>query len=86
MHLHCKSYQNIDTALVLVGKETKYSATIKTTLKNNISHKVIFLKGLTHKELAITYQLATVFVYPSILKVPNSIIEALFSKVPVITQ
>jgi hypothetical protein len=25
--------KNIDTALVLVGKETKYSATIKTTLQ-----------------------------------------------------
>ena len=47
---------------------------------------MIFLKGLSSKELAITYQLATIFVYPSIFEgfgIP--IIEALFSKTPVIT-
>ena len=47
---------------------------------------MIFLQGLSSKELAITYQLATVFVYPSIFEgfgIP--IIEALFSKTPVIT-
>tara|TARA_R110002126_G_scaffold33525_7_gene105057 strand:+ start:3193 stop:4320 length:1128 start_codon:yes stop_codon:yes gene_type:complete len=83
-----KAIKNIDTTLVLVGKETKYSTAIKTYIaQNNISHKVIFLKGLTSKDLAITYQLATVFVYPSIFEgfgIP--IIEALFSKVPVITN
>ena len=47
----------------------------------------MFLKGLSSKDLAITYQLATIFVYPSIFEgfgIP--IIEALYSKVPVITN
>jgi glycosyltransferase involved in cell wall biosynthesis len=83
-----KAIQNIDTTLVIVGKETKYTSQIKNYIKeNNIAHKVLFLKGLSSKELAITYQLATVFVYPSIFEgfgIP--IIEALYSKVPVITN
>lgn len=82
-----KAIKDINTKLVLVGKETKYSLSIKTYIKeNNLNDKVIFLKGLSSQELAITYQLATVFVYPSIFEgfgIP--IIEALFSKTPVIT-
>ena len=82
-----KAIQNIDTKLVLIGKQTAYSEKIKTYIKeNNIEEKVIFLKGLSSKELASTYQLATVFVYPSIFEgfgIP--IIEALFSKTAVIT-
>ena len=83
-----KAIKNIDTTLVLIGKETKYTSLIKNYIKENgISNKVVFLKGLTNKELAITYQLATVFVYPSIFEgfgIP--IIEALYSKTPVITN
>uniref|UniRef100_UPI003752FB78 glycosyltransferase family 4 protein n=1 Tax=Flavobacterium sp. TaxID=239 RepID=UPI003752FB78 len=82
-----KAIKNIDTKLVLIGKQTDYSDRIKAYIKeNNLEEKVIFLKGLSSKELAITYQLATVFVYPSIFEgfgIP--IIEALFSKTPVIT-
>jgi glycosyltransferase involved in cell wall biosynthesis len=83
-----KAIKNIDTTLVLVGKETKYSEMIKTYCKeNSIEHKVLFLKGISSKELAMIYQMATVFVYPSIFEgfgIP--IIEALYSKVPVITN
>lgn len=82
-----KAIKNIDTKLVLIGKQTDYSDKIKTYIKeNNLEEKVIFLQGLSSKELAITYQLATVFVYPSVFEgfgIP--IIEALFSKTPVIT-
>ncbi|AIN74582.1 glycosyltransferase family 4 protein [Flavobacterium psychrophilum] len=82
-----KAIKNIDTKLVLIGKKTAYADKIKTYIKeNDIEEKVIFLQGLTSKELAITYQLATVFVYPSVFEgfgIP--IIEALFSKTPVIT-
>ena len=83
-----KAIKNIDTTLVLVGKETDYSKKIRKYIaENNIENKVIFLKGLTSQELAITYQLATIFVYPSIFEgfgIP--IIEALFSNIPVITN
>ena len=82
-----KAIKDIDTKLILIGKQTAYSDKIKTYIKeNNLEEKVIFLKGLSSKELAITYQLATIFVYPSIFEgfgIP--IIEALFSKTPVVT-
>lgn len=82
-----KSIKDIDTKLVLIGKETAYTTLIHDYIKENqLENKVIFLKGLTGKELAIVYQLATVFVYPSVFEgfgIP--IIEALFSKTPVIT-
>lgn len=82
-----KAIKNIDSKLVLIGKETAYAQKIHDYIKeNNLADKVIFLKGLTSKELAIVYQLATIFVYPSVFEgfgIP--IIESLFSKTPVIT-
>jgi hypothetical protein len=57
--------QNIDTTLVLVGSAKQNISAIKPILKKTTLAKVIFLKGLTSKDLAITYQLATVFVPPS---------------------
>ena len=82
-----KAITNIDTHLIIVGGETSYTTEIKKyILENNIENKIIFLKGLSSKELAIVYQLATIFVYPSLFEgfgIP--IIEALYSKTPVIT-
>ena len=51
-----------------------------------MEERVFHLSKLDTKELAIIYQLATIFVYPSIFEgfgIP--IIEALYSKTPVIT-
>ncbi len=83
-----KAINNIDTNLVLIGKKTKYTDQIELFIKeNHLKDKVLFLKGLTNVELAIIYQLSTIFVYPSIFEgfgIP--IIEALYSKVPVITN
>jgi glycosyltransferase involved in cell wall biosynthesis len=83
-----KAITNIDTTLILIGRETKYTVSIRNYLKeNNIEHKVLFLKGLSVQDLAIVYQLATVFIYPSIFEgfgIP--IVEALYSKTPVITN
>ena len=82
-----KAIKNIDTHLVIVGGETSYTTEIKKYIsENNIENKIIFLKGLSSKELAIVYQLAIIFVYPSLFEgfgIP--IIEALYSKTPVIT-
>lgn len=76
---------NID--LVLIGKQKKYAKEIHDYIKeHHLEHRVHFLQGVTQEELAILYQKASVFVYPSIFEgfgIP--IIEALFSKVPVIT-
>jgi len=82
-----KAIKGLDTHLVLVGKETSYSSQIHTFIKqHHLVERVHFLKGLTIQELAIVYQCASVFVYPSIFEgfgIP--LIEALFSKVPIIT-
>ena len=82
-----KAIKEIDTCLVIIGNETPYANEVKNYIKdNNINHKILFLKGLNTSELAIVYQLAKIFVYPSIYEgfgIP--IIEALYSKTPVIT-
>ena len=55
--------------------------------KNKLSERVIFLRGLSLEEMAIIYQSAEIMIYPSIFEgfgIP--ILEALFSKTPVITS
>ncbi|MDD5150979.1 MAG: glycosyltransferase family 1 protein [Flavobacterium sp.] len=85
--LAVKSIKNIETNLVIVGKETPYVNEIKKYIQaHNLEHKVLFLEGLSIRELAILYRLAKIFVYPSLYEgfgIP--IIEALYSKTPVIT-
>jgi len=75
-------------SLVLVGKPTQYYEEIKRYCEShNLSERVQLLSGVSMEELAIIYQLATVFCYPSVFEgfgIP--IIEALFSKTPVITS
>jgi glycosyltransferase involved in cell wall biosynthesis len=82
-----KAIKDIDTTLVLVGRKTTYFEQAESYAKQHgIQHKIIHLSDLSQQELAMVYQLATVFVYPSIFEgfgIP--IIEALFSKTPVIT-
>ena len=77
-----------DIKLVVVGKKTKYCKKIEAFItKNNMSSQVYFLSGLSLQDLAITYQLATLFIYPSLYEgfgIP--VIEALYSKTPVITS
>lgn len=82
-----KAIKNTNTTLVLIGKETVYTKKIHLYIKEHqLENKVIFLKNLTSKELATIYQLADIFIYPSIFEgfgIP--IIEALYSKTAVIT-
>ena len=83
-----KAIENIDTTLVLIGRKTEYFEKIKKycTEKKYIDDKIIHLENVSFEELAIIYQLATIFIYPSIFEgfgIP--IIEALYSKTPVIT-
>lgn len=83
-----KAIKRIDTHLVVVGSKTNYFKKIDEYLtKHKMTSKVIFLKGLSVEELAILYQEAQLFVYPSLFEgfgIP--IIEALYSKTPVITS
>lgn len=83
-----KAIKDLEVNLVLIGKETTYANQIHEYIKaNNLQDRVHFLKGISTEELAIIYQLATIFVYPSVFEgfgIP--IIEALYSKTPVITN
>jgi glycosyltransferase involved in cell wall biosynthesis len=75
-----------DYKLVVVGKQQAYAALVKQELeKLGLSDRVIFLEGLPFSDLPLIYQLATVFIYPSLYEgfgIP--IIEALYSGTPVI--
>lgn len=79
-----------DTAipLVVVGKKTKYYQKIASFIqKNKIEKQIHFLEGVSMDELAVTYKLADIFVYPSFFEgfgIP--VIEALFSKTVTITS
>jgi len=83
-----KSIEKLDIPLVVVGSKTSYFKIIDAYVKKEqLQDKVLFLNGVSLSELAAIYQLATVFVYPSIFEgfgIP--IIEALYSKTPVITS
>ncbi len=83
-----KAIEKIDTTLIIVGGKTSYFKVLEAYIKENqLENKVHFLENVSMPELAAIYQLATVFVYPSIFEgfgIP--IIEALYSKTPVITS
>jgi glycosyltransferase involved in cell wall biosynthesis len=82
--LHMKN----DLPIVVVGRKTKYFNFLKVQMqKLKINpERFIFLKNVSIEELPSIYQMASVFVYPSFFEgfgIP--IIEALHSKVPVVT-
>jgi glycosyltransferase involved in cell wall biosynthesis len=83
-----KAIQNTDKHVVVIGKKTAYFEEIKNFIDSNgLNSQVHFLKNLTLEEMAIVYQKAALFIYPSIFEgfgIP--IIEALYSKTPVITS
>lgn len=83
-----KAVENLDIPLVLIGKETNYSAEIKTYIQQKgLSHRIFILQGFSMEELATIYAMADIFVYPSLYEgfgIP--IIEALYSGTPVITN
>ena len=76
-----------DIPLVIVGKRLKYYHTIMEYIKENkLSNRVIFLKDVQNQELPTIYNLAKIFILPSVSEgfgIP--IIEALISKTAVIT-
>lgn len=83
-----KAMKNVDSHLVVVGStKSKYAAEVIDYVRTNgLESKISFLKGVSNQDLAILYQLATVFVYVSLFEgfgIP--IIEALYSNTPVIT-
>lgn len=70
--------------LVFIGRETAYADSIRSV---SDPAQVRFLKNVSNEDLAVIYQLATLFIYPSVYEgfgIP--VIEALFSGTPVITN
>lgn len=83
-----KSITGTDKNIVVIGKKTDYFIEVwQFIVDNNLENQVFFLKNLTLEEMAMVYQKSKLFVYPSIFEgfgIP--IIEALYSKTPVITS
>ena len=83
-----KAIDGTGIPLVVVGKKTKYFEKVKNyILKNKLQKQVYVLENISIAELATLYKMADIFVYPSLFEgfgIP--IIEALFSKTPVITS
>jgi len=83
-----KVMKDVPVPLVIIGKKTSYYKALTNYIaQHNLTDKVIFLENVSLTDLAAIYRLATVFVYPSVFEgfgIP--IIEALYSKVPVITS
>ena len=77
-----------DQILVVIGSGIAYKEKCLTFIDDNkLNNRVIFLKNLSLEEMACIYQKAEIFIYPSIFEgfgIP--ILEALFSKTPVITS
>ncbi|RYD77854.1 MAG: glycosyltransferase family 1 protein, partial [Sphingobacteriales bacterium] len=83
-----KSLLHHSLPLVVVGRDTAYKKTIDAFIaEHKLGSRVQFLKNVNMAELAIIYQEASVFCYPSVFEgfgIP--IIESLYSKTPVITS
>ncbi|MFZ1256056.1 MAG: glycosyltransferase family 1 protein [Saprospiraceae bacterium] len=75
--------------LVIIGKGKSYKLKIFNQIQQlNLKNKIIWIENLeSNEQLASIYQQAAVFIYPSLYEgfgIP--IIEALYSKTPVITS
>ena len=77
----------IDYPLVVIGKATSYLNKVIEFIERHSLINIIFIDIVQNQDLPCIYQLADLFVYPSIFEgfgIP--ILEALYSKVPVITS
>ena len=83
-----KAINGTEIPLIVIGKKTKYFKKVQKFLsRNKLDKQVYFLENVSMDELAVIYKLADIFVYPSLFEgfgIP--VIEALFSKIPVITS
>ncbi len=80
-------YGKINTEFVIVGQKTDYQdELLKYAEENNLSKQLTILNNVPLEDLPAIYQQASLFVYPSYFEgfgIP--LIEALYSKIPVIT-
>ncbi len=79
-----EAIRGTDLPLVFIGREKAYADRIR---KSSDEKQVRFLRDVSNEDLAVIYQSATLFIYPSLYEgfgIP--VIEALFSGTPVITN
>jgi glycosyltransferase involved in cell wall biosynthesis len=80
------SYQNIDIPLVIVGKPTKYILYLQELIHQlGLENRVMFLHEVLTDDLPAVYNMASVFVFPSLFEgfgIP--ILEAMCCGTPVI--
>lgn len=77
----------IDIPLVAIGRKTKYYNLVKSYIDTENLKNILFIDEVNVEDLPAIYQLADLFIYPSVFEgfgIP--ILEALYSKVPVITS
>lgn len=80
-------FGKIDMPLVVIGKPTSYLNKVIEFIERHSLINIIFCDIVQNQDLPGIYQLADLFVYPSIFEgfgIP--ILEALYSRVPVITS
>jgi glycosyltransferase involved in cell wall biosynthesis len=80
-------YGKIDIPLVVIGKPTSYLNKVIEFIERHSLINIIFCDIAQNQDLPGIYQLADMFVYPSVFEgfgIP--ILEALYSRVPVITS
>jgi len=78
--------EKITTPLVVVGRHTQYALSVKKYIQDHQLERITFLENVPDEDLPSLYQMAGLFIYPSIFEgfgIP--ILEALYSRVPVIT-
>jgi glycosyltransferase involved in cell wall biosynthesis len=80
-------YFNLDVKYVLGGRKTKYCDEILAYAKeHNMTDKILVRENISNEDMPVIYNMADVFVYPSIYEgfgIP--VIEAFNAGVPVIT-
>jgi glycosyltransferase involved in cell wall biosynthesis len=80
-------FGKIDMPLVVIGKPTPYLNKVIEFIERHSLINIIFCDIVQNQDLPGIYQMADLFVYPSIFEgfgIP--ILEALYSRVPVITS
>lgn len=80
--------KSLRTTLVVIGKDTTYAKEVNNYVeKYGLERRVIFMKSVNNALMPLIYRRAKAFIYPSLYEgfgIP--ILEALISKVPVITS